>query len=223
MDDLAHQPELRFHLFRLPSEPPHIIKIQHIRTVQTDAINIKSADPETDYIHQRIHNRRVLQIQPRKLRISPPGLIRKRISQRTCSVKIHLAIPVFSPGIPLLLLKILKGRKFTARMVKNTVNNHLDSLLMAGCHPLSEAFVISQPAVNPPVIPGIIAMGGGLKQGPDIDAGKPQIFHMVNPFISYGKHRPLFFLKKGPGIIRFRRPAKSQGIHMIKNTIFKQH
>ncbi len=50
VDNFSHQPELRLHFICHRAQSLHIIKIQHIRRVETDSVDIKLAYPKTDHI-----------------------------------------------------------------------------------------------------------------------------------------------------------------------------
>ena len=55
MDHLTHKPEILFHPGGLIAHPFHKIKIKYICCIQTDSINIKGIDPETDHIKKILH------------------------------------------------------------------------------------------------------------------------------------------------------------------------
>ena len=59
VDDFTHQPEILFDFICCMTENTHKIKIQDISGVQTDSVNIKLGNPETDHITDIVLNFRV--------------------------------------------------------------------------------------------------------------------------------------------------------------------
>ena len=60
VNDLAHQPEIRLDFICDMAQCFHIFKVQHVRGIQTDSIDIKFADPETDYVADVITDCRIV-------------------------------------------------------------------------------------------------------------------------------------------------------------------
>ena len=58
----AHQPELRLHFLRHRTKRMHIVKIQHIRRIQTDPVDIKFTNPEPYHITDIVPDRRIMLI-----------------------------------------------------------------------------------------------------------------------------------------------------------------
>ena len=50
VNDFSHQPEVRFYFVGDMTHSLHEIKVQYIRSIQSDAINVKFRDPETNDI-----------------------------------------------------------------------------------------------------------------------------------------------------------------------------
>ena len=59
MDHFTHQPKIRFHSICHLTHRMHKSMIQYICRIQTDSINIKGIDPETDHIKKILHHLRI--------------------------------------------------------------------------------------------------------------------------------------------------------------------
>ena len=79
VNHLAHQPEILLLIARHPAHFPHKVKIQAVRAVEPDAIDVELMDPETDHIKKIILHLAVLQVQVRQLRAVPPRLVAEAI------------------------------------------------------------------------------------------------------------------------------------------------
>ena len=60
---LTHQPKIFLHLVGDLAHPLHEIKIQHVSSVETDAVDIKFGNPETDDIVYKIFHFRIPLVQ----------------------------------------------------------------------------------------------------------------------------------------------------------------
>ena len=131
MDDLSHQPEVFFHRTCLFAKFFHELKIKNIGTIQTNAINIKLINPETNHIKQIFFDLRILKVQTRKFEMILPGIITKRVPQWTLPVKADPLIPAGIGRIPSVLLNIPEGEKLAAGVVEYAVHNHADVRFVA--------------------------------------------------------------------------------------------
>ena len=50
VDDLAHEPEIRFDLIRSAAQGLHKLEVQHIGSVQADAVHVELGNPEADHV-----------------------------------------------------------------------------------------------------------------------------------------------------------------------------
>ena len=66
-------------------------------------------------------------------------------------------------------------------MIEHTVKDNADTRLVKGFAHLPQIFIVSQPAVQLQIIPGVISMGIRLKKRAEIHRIDPQPGHMGNP------------------------------------------
>lgn len=71
-----------------------------------------------------------------------------------------------------MLPDIPEGEKFPPRVVENAVYYNPDTVFMALRDKFRKCRIASQTAVNETVIPGVIAVGGGLEYRTYVDCGK---------------------------------------------------
>src|SRR5699024_5815086 len=148
MDHLAHKPEI---LFLLAGPPPHLlhkIKIQAVCAVQTDAVNIKSIDPEIDHIQKIIPYLRILKVQVHQFKTISPGFIAKAVIIRIVPAEVDSLIPSAIRRIFPVFLDILESEKFSSRMIENSVYHHLDIQVMGLLNKFCEILIISQSSVH---------------------------------------------------------------------------
>jgi hypothetical protein len=67
-------------------------------------------------------------------------------------------------------------------VVEHTVKDNLDAAFMAFFHKISKVVIISQTAVQLPVIRCLISMSHGFKQRTDINGIAANVLNMFNPW-----------------------------------------
>ena len=82
VDDFSHEPEILFHGFRFPAHFFHKMEIKYVCAVQTDAVNVKGVDPEPDHVKEIPADLGIGMVETGKFKMSLPGLIAERVSQR---------------------------------------------------------------------------------------------------------------------------------------------
>ena len=163
MDHFAHQPEVRFHLICCVAQSLHKIKVQYIRRIQTNTVNIKFADPEANHIADIIFHFRITLIQFYKKIIAAPVFIGKTVIIFSISIKIHIAVPVAVTRLFSVGLNIFKCKKIAAGMIKYTVQNHPDTLSVAFFYKVGQIFIRSQAAVQLLIVRSFITMSHRFK------------------------------------------------------------
>lgn len=101
-------------------------------------------------------------------------------------------------------------------MVKHTVYYNLDIHLMSCFHKFPEILIISKTSVHHSVILCIIAVGCRLKQRPNINRRTSQLLNMRQPL--HQVFKPVNYL---PTFVPSWRSCHANGIHVIKNCLFK--
>jgi hypothetical protein len=147
MDHLAHQPEIGFDFICHVAQCLHIFKVQHIGGVQTDSVDIKFADPETDHITDVIPDRGIVLVQLYKKIVAAPVFIGKAVVVFIISAEVDIAVPVAVRGIFPVAADVLKGKKVSAGVVKDAVKNDADSLFVACQDKICQILVVTEAAV----------------------------------------------------------------------------
>ena len=144
--------------------------------------------------------------------MSLPCFIAETIVVRAVPAKVHALVPAAVAGTFAVLLNIPECEKLAAGVVKYSVYDYPDACLMAESREMAEAFVCAEPAVCKPVIPGVVAMGGGLKERSDVKGGAACGFHVGNPLVQFRK-------AVGCGVFGVDewRPQHTQRVNVIKN------
>ena len=210
MDHFAHQPEILLHLSSLMTHSLHEIKIKHICRIQTDSIDIKRIDPETNHIIKILHYRRITLIQLHQKIVAAPVLIGKAIVILIIATKIHITEPITVLGSFTVLLQILKGKEASSDMIKHTVHNDLYSHIMTIVHKVSEILIGTKADVHLLVIRCLIAMSHRLKKRSDVNCRKAQITGMLCPLFQLPE------MALWDSCVLFAASAKSQRIDVIK-------
>ena len=214
VDHLAHEPEILLHGGGCRPQLPHKVKVQHVGAVQAQAVDIEGVRPEADGVQEVILHLRILQIQAGEIELSLPGVVAEGVAHGALPLEGDAPVPVPVGGIPPPLLDIPEGEKLPACVVEDRVDHHPDAGPVAGVHKVPKFPVGAQPPVHQAEIPGVVAVGGGLKQGPYVQGAEAQILQIGDPgvqLIETGLGRPPVF-KGGAG--------GSQRIQMIKYSRF---
>ena len=214
VDHLAHQPEGFFLLSGYPAHLLQEIKIQAVRAVQADAVDIKFADPETDHVKQIILHRPVIEIQIDQIAAVSPAFIGKTVVKGAVPAEINSFVPVFVGGILPLFLYITESEELPPGVVEHAVHHNPDTGVVQSAHKAAEVFIVSQPAVHGPVVRRVIAVGGRLKQRADIDRPDPERFQMPDPVLKFRKS-----VNHIPAFIHCRSAQQAKGIDVIENYI----
>ena len=212
VDHLAHQPEIRLYLVGETAQRLHKAKVQHIRRVQTQPVDIKFRHPHPDGIAQIVLHFPVALIELHQQVVSAPVVVAKTVVILVISPEIDIAEPVPVGGILSVFLQIPKREEIPAHMIEHPVQDHADPLPVTLRHKVLKILIGAQPAVQLPIIGRLIAVPHRLEQGPDIERAAPQLPHVSDP--GHDRFQPVYGL---PVIILLRRACESQGIYMIKN------
>ena len=178
MDHLAHEPEI---FFLLSCPPPHFfhkIKVQAVCAVQADAVNIKGIDPEINHIQKIVPYLRILKVQVHQFKAVSPGFISKTIIIRIVPAEVDSLIPSAVRRTFPVFLDILKGKKFSSRMIENSVYHYLDIQVMGFLYEFCKILVIPQSSVHHFIVSGVVSMSRRFKKRSYIDCGASQLCHM---------------------------------------------
>ncbi len=121
VNHLAHKPEVRPDLPCRLSQSLHVPEIQHIGSIQPDAVDLKLLCPEPNHITDIIPHRRIILVQFHQKVISPPVFIGESVVVLIIPPKIHTAVPILVRGILPVLFDVLKGKKISSRVIKYPV------------------------------------------------------------------------------------------------------
>ena len=182
MDHLAHEPELRLHFICRLTQGFHKIKIQYVRCIQTDPINIKLTDPEADHVTDIIFDCWISLIQLHQQIVAAPVIIGKSIVIFIISIEIHITVPVTVWRLLPVLLNILKCEKISSCMIEHTIKNHTNSLRMTFCHKCFQVFIGSQTAVQLLIVCRLITVTHGFTQRTDIQSCTSYVSDMFDPW-----------------------------------------
>ena len=84
-------------------------------------------------------------------------------------------------GILPVLLDVPEGEEIPACVVEDPVQHHPDAPAVAGRHKILEILIGAQAAVQLPVVRGVVAVGLGFKQRPDVQGIAAQLCHVIDP------------------------------------------
>ena len=183
VNHLAHEPEIFLHGLCLAAHFLHEVEVQHIGAVQAYSVNVKLINPKPDDVKEIGPYIRVKEVQAGQFKMSLPGFVSKGIAAGALPVKVHPLIPVLIGGIPALFLYVLKGKKFTSRVIEHAVHYYLYALLVALGHKISERIIIAQTPVHQLIISGIVSMAGGFKNRAYVDGAAAQGADVGNPLV----------------------------------------
>ena len=99
-----------------------------------------------------------------------------------------------------------------AHVVEHAVQHHPDASFVKGLADLLKVLVGAQAAVDLPVVPGVVAMGVGLKHRGKVHRPNAQLFQVGDPLLhlldAMGLH---------PVVVE-GRAAKPQGVNLVKHS-----
>ena len=144
--------------------------------------------------------------------MSAPVIIAEAVIVTVVTVEIHIAEPV-PVGRPFpVSLQIPKCNEIPANVVEHTVQNHPDAPVMALAHKALEGVIGAQPAVQPVIVGGFVAVTHGFKQRSDVQSITPQTPDVIKP----GNQHIQPVHRLGVRILR-RCAGQSQRINVVKN------
>ena len=212
VDDLPHEPEVRLFLIHAPA---HLLEegvVQAVGAVQPDAVDVKGVDPEADDIQDVVPHPSLPVVQIYQLEAVPPGLVAKAVVVGAVPAEVEALVPGAVGGVFPIPLNILEGEKLPAGVVEHAVHHHTDAFFVGRLDKPGEVIIIPQAAVHRPVVPGVIAVGGGLEQGADVDRCAAQRGDVGQPALQ---------LPEAVGhllaLVPFGRAGHAQGVHVVKD------
>ena len=215
VDHLTHKPELFLHLAGQPPQTLHELKVQNVRRIQPQSVDIELADPEPHRVQEVIPDLRIPLVQLHQQIVSAPVIVTEAVIILIISPEIHIAVPVLVPAVLPVCEQVPEGKEVSACVVEHGIEYHPDPRLMTSPHEVLQILVGPQPAVQLPVIRGLIAVPHRLKKRSNIKSVAPDLPDMVDPRIKI--IQPVHRL---PIIIQLRRPRQPKRINMIKNCTF---
>ena len=141
VDHLTHQPELRLHLVREVAKRMLEAHIEHIGTVETEAIDVEGIDPILHDIDQVFPDALAVEIQLRKLPCTAPCTVVEAVAPWGTAIEADALIPVLIWAVPALLLDILKREEATAGVVEHRINDDTNAVIVRCVHEVAEVFI----------------------------------------------------------------------------------
>ena len=163
VNDLAHQPELRFHGVREASQCPHEIEIQNIRRVQTQSVDVELCYPEAYRLQVVIDHLGVSEVELCQQIIAAPVVVGKAVVVLVVVPEVDVAVPVSVWRLLLFFLQVTEGEEVTSAVVEHRVQNHPDAAVMAVPDKGFQILIAAEPPIQPPVVCGVIAMAPRLE------------------------------------------------------------
>ena len=157
----------------------------------------------------------VAQIQLDQVVIAVPALIPEVVAAGTLTAEVQTGKPVAVFRCLSLFLDILECPEVASHVVEYAVQDDPDAVFVQFVADVGKHFVGAQPAVNHPVVGGIIAVFHRLEHRSEVDCINAQFFQMRNPVqhLFQPVHRFAAF-------VVLRCTAESQGIDVIHYRIF---
>ena len=211
VDDLAHQPELRFYLVCQTAQPAHEVEVQHVGCIQTDAVDVELLHPEADGIIMILLHLRVALVQLDQQVVAAPVAVGKAIVILVVSPEVHIAEPVLIAGVLAVRLQVLEGKEIAAHMVEHAVHDDPLSAGVAGRHKGLELLVGAKAAVHQTVVDGIVAVGAAFEQRADVDGRTAQLCRVGCPCFQLCKSA-----RGGLAVVFMCAAAQPQRIDVIK-------
>ena len=211
VDDLAHQPELRFYLVCQTAQPPHEVEVQHVGCIQTDAVDVELLHPEADGIKMVLLHLRVALVQLDQQVVAAPVAVGKAIVILVVAPEVHIAEPVLIAGVLAVCLQVLERKEIAPHMVEHAVHDDPLSACVAGRHKGFELLVGAKAAVHQTVVDGIVAVGAALEQRADVDSRTAQLCRVGCPCLQLCKSA-----RGGLAVVFMCAAAQPQRIDVIK-------
>ena len=213
VDDLAQEEKVPLSAVRKAAQRRHEAKVQHIRCIQANAVDVEFRDPEVYGVQKMLPHFGIALVQLHQQVIAAPVFVGKPIVEAVVPVKAHIAEPIPVPGIFPVFQQVPECEKVPAHMVENSVQHHPDGLFVAVRHKVLQVLICAQTAVQRKIIRGLIAMAHGLKQRANIQGIAAQVPDMVHP----GPKGAQTGLRRAI-VVLFRGSGEAQGINMVKNS-----
>ena len=142
-----------------------------------------------------------------------PRLIAERIPHGARPAEVYASVPVPVRGGLAVFLYVTECKKFSPGVVEHPVYHHADAVPVTMLYECLKILVGSQPPVYRPVVPGVVAVGTGLKQRADVDAVEAHIRYVGDPADQLVKAmcRPAF-------PVLLRSAGHPQRVHVVKYT-----
>ena len=158
MNDLAHQPEFRFHAVAHAAQVAHKTEVQDVRRIKADSVDVKLADPESDCVKEVVLDVPVPHVELDKKIVAAPVIVGEAVIIFVVSPEIDVAIPVPIARAFAILLEILESEEAASRVIENSVDNDLQANVVAVLHIGFELIVRTEATVHHAVICCIVAM-----------------------------------------------------------------
>ncbi len=181
VDDFTHQPKFRLNFVCDMAQRLHKVKVKHIRSVKTNAVHVKLADPEADNITDVVLHGRIALVELHEQVVTAPVVVAEPVVVLVVAAKVHIAVPVSVLRAFTFFLDVFECKEIAPGVVEHAVKNYFDVLLMALCHEIFQILIVAEAAVELFVVGRLIAVSDRFKQWSDIDGVAANAFDVVNP------------------------------------------
>lgn len=190
--------------------------LQAVGHVQPQPVDAEFPDPPLHAAEQMPGHLFVSQVELHELVMAFPSLVPQSVVIPVVAVETdEEPIPV-GGSLPI-FQQVLERPEAPAHVVEHPVEHHPDPRLVKGAAKGGEFAVRSQPAVDPGIVPGIVAVRVGVEHRRKIDRIRMDAPYMGDPVCHFlqtvARHT----------LVLVRAAAEAQGIDLIKDTVISPH
>src|SRR5699024_4642165 len=123
-------------------------RVYAVGGVQAEPVDIEIIDPLSYGAQQMVHHFRIAEIEFYQVVMPLPAFIPERIPHGASASKIQVMEPAAVMGILAVALNVCKGPELPAHMIKHTVQNNPDPVLMELLAQGTETMVVAQALID---------------------------------------------------------------------------
>ena len=199
-----------------PAKSPQEIPVHQIGHIQTQAVDAEGIDPHLHAVQQIIADRRIPKIQLHQVVVAFPAFIPETVVVAVISPEVDIK-PVFIRRAFPVLQHILKAEEAPAHVVEYAVQKDPDAGFMEGIADLLKVFIGAKTHIYLLIIPCIIAVGVGLKDGREVYRAHMKLLQVRNP-VHY-----LPDPGREDAVVLEGCAGKAHGIYLIKYGFIRPH
>ncbi len=148
-----------------------------------------------------------------QVKVAIPTFVAEGISELTTRREIYTLKPVAEAGGFAVLLQVAERPEVPPHMVEDSVEDDFDAVAVQLSDEVCQRLIRAEAAVHVEIIGGVVAVGGGFKQGSEVEGVDSQFAQVRNPFVNFLQPRH----RHGGEVVACGRAAKSKRIDVIED------